>query len=311
VPKIEINNLKHIERNEETEILEYISRQNRQMHVALFGVSGVGKTEIALSSLKFLGKGDLYSEYTILQYDAAQISQKCTNDLFYVSLIYKLIQKSCSNDIDLTRVSKENTFLSYLEKSSYREDIKANPKKSLIASLSLLPNIGHITYDLLNISDDNNDTSYQMVQFVFREYLNYLSNSTGIIIFIDNIQHIPLDIVSEFYEIVRQTEGKIILFTSFTLEDNIRLTKKLAEDYSLHKDNLILLIENVSLEIFDQLCEENLNSQLYYKLHQRLQYFYTLVQYGNMREIDELIFQINQNGFANFTDIPILQEITI
>lgn len=311
MPRIEINNLKHIERNEETEILEYISKQNRQMHVAIFGVSGVGKTEIVLSSLKFLGKGDLYSEYTILQYDVAQISQKCTNDLFYVSLIYKLIQKSCSNDIDLTRVSKENTFLSYLEKSSYREDIKANPKKSLIDSLSLLPNIGHITYDFLNISDDNNDTSYQMVQFVFREYINYLSNSTGIIIFIDNIQHIPLDIVSEFYEIVRQTEGKIILFTSFTLEDNIRLTKKLVQNYSLHKDNLILLIENVSLEIFDKLCKENLNSQLYSKLHQRLQYFYTLVQYGNMREIDELIFQINQNGLTNLLDIPILQEITI
>ncbi len=83
----------------------------------------------------------------------------------------------------------------------------------------------------------------------------------------------------------------------------------MAADYSLHKDNLILLIENVSLELFDKLCEENLNSQLYYKLHQRLQYFYTLVQYGNMREIDELIFQISQNGFENLTDTPTLQGI--
>ena len=118
--KIKINNLKHIKRNEENEILEYISEQNRQMHVALFGISGAGKTEISLSSLKFLGEGDLYSGYTILQYDAAQISENCTNDLFYSSLTYKLIQKSFSNDIDLTRVSKENTFLSYLEKSSYK-----------------------------------------------------------------------------------------------------------------------------------------------------------------------------------------------
>ena len=307
--KIKINNLKHIKRNEENEILEYISEQNRQMHVALFGISGAGKTEISLSSLKFLGEGDLYSGYTILQYDAAQISENCTNDLFYSSLTYKLIQKSFSNDIDLTRVSKENTFLSYLEKSSYKEDIKTNAKKALIASLSLLPTIGPVIYDLLNVSDDNSNKSYQTVQFVFREYINYLSNSTGIIIFIDNIQHIPLDIVSEFYEIIRQIEGNIILFTSFTLKDNDRLTKKLAADYSLHKNNLILLIENVSLELFDKICEENLNSQLYYKLHQRLQYFYTLVQYVNMREIDELIFQISQNGFENLTDTPTLQGI--
>ena len=34
--KIKINNLKHIERNEEKEIFEYISERNRQMHVALF-----------------------------------------------------------------------------------------------------------------------------------------------------------------------------------------------------------------------------------------------------------------------------------
>ncbi len=51
--KIKINNLKHIKRNEENEILEYISEQNRQMHVALFGISGAGKTEISLSSLNF------------------------------------------------------------------------------------------------------------------------------------------------------------------------------------------------------------------------------------------------------------------
>ncbi len=171
VSKIKINNLKHIKRNEENEILEYISEQNRQMHVAPFWSIRGRKTEISLSSLKFLGEGDLYSGYTILQYDASQISENCTNDLFYSSLTYKLIQKSFSNDIDLTRVSKENTFLSYLEKSSYKEDIKTNAKKALIASLSLLPTIGPVIYDLLNVSDDNSNKSYQTVQFVLENIL--------------------------------------------------------------------------------------------------------------------------------------------
>lgn len=179
----------------------------------------------------------------------------------------------------------------------------------MIASLSLLPTIGPVIYELLNTSDDNVIQNYQTVQYVFREYINYLSNTTGIIIFIDNIQNIPLDVVSAFYEIVRQAEGNIILFTSYTLEDNSLLSKKVVAEYSLHKDNLVLFIENVTLEIFDKLCEENLDSQLYYGLTQRLQYFYALVQYGNMREIDELIFQISQNGLENLTDTPTLQGI--
>ncbi len=307
--KVKVNNLKHIERNEEKEILEYISGRNRQMHVALFGMSGVGKTEISLSSLNILIDGDLYNGYTMLHYDATQIPENCTNDLFYSSLTYKLMQKSYSNDIDLTRVSQGNTFLSYLEKSSYKEEVKSNAKKALIASLSLLPTIGPVIYELLNTSDDNVSKNYQTVQYVFREYINYLSNTTGIIIFIDNIQHIPLDVVSAFYEIVRQAEGNVILFTSYTLEDNSILSKKIVTEYSLHKDNLVLFIENVTLELFDKLCEENLGSQLYYDLHQRLQYFYALVQYGNMREIDELIFQIKQIGLYNLTDTPTLQGI--
>ncbi len=304
--KVKINNLKHIERDEEKEIFDYISEHSRQMHVALFGMSGVGKTEISLSTLNTLINGDLYSGYTMLHYDATQIPENCTNDLFYSSLTYKLMQKSNSNDIDLTRITKGNTFLSYLEKSSYREEVKSNAKKALIASLSLLPTIGHVIYELLNVSDDNTNQNYQTIQYVFREYINYLSNTTGIIVFIDNIQRIPLDVISAFYEIIRQTEGNIILFTSYTLEQNSLLTKKLVAEYSLHKDNLPLFIENVTSELFDRLCEENLDSQLYYGVHQRLQYFYTLVQYGNMREIDELIFQINQNGLDNLTDTPTL-----
>ena len=173
VSKVKANNLKHIERDEEKEVLKYISEQNKQMHVALFGMSGVGKTEISLSSLNFLINGDLYGGYTMLHYDATQIPENCTNDLFYSSLTYKLMQKSHSNDIDLTRISKENTFLTYLEKSSYKEEVKSNAKKALIASLSLLPTIGPVIYELLNTSDDNVTQNYQTVQYVFREYINY------------------------------------------------------------------------------------------------------------------------------------------
>ena len=45
-----------------------------------------------------------------------------------------------------------------------------------------------------------------------------------------------------------------------------------------------------------------LNQKQYYAVKERLEYLYTLAQYGNMREIDELIFQINQNGIDYIND---------
>ena len=81
------------------------------------------------------------------------------------------------------------------------------------------------------------------------------------------------------------------------------------EKYIIDNNALVLRIENISLDVFEEICSQNLNQKQYYTVKERLEYLYTLVQYGNMREIDELIFQINQNGIDYINDTPTLQGV--
>lgn len=83
--------LKHFDRIEEQEILNYVAKHNIRSHVSVFGLSGTGKTEMVSSSITRLHTGDFFSEYTILHFDAAQIPEDCSMDIFCNLLIYKLI----------------------------------------------------------------------------------------------------------------------------------------------------------------------------------------------------------------------------
>lgn len=307
--KINTINLKHVCRNEEQEICEYIERHNKRGHVSVFGMSGTGKTEIIFSAIKLLHEDNFYSEYTILHYDASQITEDCTTDIFYNLLIYKLLQKTTFNEINKTHVAEENTFLEFLEKGAYKEEIKNNAKKILLASLSLLPTVGPVIYELLNTTGENNVKDYYTNQYLFSEYINYLSRTTGLIIFVDNTQYLSSKIRNEFYELLRQLNGNMFLFTSYTLSNNMPITKKLIENNKLDNSSLILNVENVAIDLFEEICKQNLDCHQYYNVKERIDYFYTLVQYGNMREIDELIFQISQNGIEDISETPTLQGI--
>jgi len=307
--KIITTSLKHFDRTEEQEILDYVAEHNNRGHVSVFGMSGTGKTEVISSSIKLLYSGDLFSGYTVLHYDAAQIPEDCTKDIFYNLLIYKLLQKTNSHEKNQTHVTEGNTFLTFLEKSAYREEVKNNAKKTLIASLSLLPTVGTLIYKLLNMDGESAVKDYHTNQYLFSEYLDYLSKSTGLMVFIDNVQFLSQEIINEFYELLRQLDGNILLFTSYTLKNNMFITRKLIEEHKLDNNALVVQVENISIDVFDEICNQNLNQEHYYTVKARLEYFYTIVQYGNMREIDELIFQINQNGVENINETPTLQGI--
>lgn len=307
--KIVSTSLKHFDRTEEQEILNYVAEHNNKGHVSVFGISGTGKTEIISSSIKLLHIGDFFCGYTVLHYDASQIPEDCTVDTFYNLLIYKLLQKTNSHEKNQTYVTEGNTFLTFLEKSEYKENVKTNAKKALIASLSLLPTIGTLIYKLLNTDGVSAAKDYHTNQYIFSEYLDFLCKTTGLIVFIDNIQYLSPKILNDFYELQRQVEGNILLFTSYTLKINMPLTRKLIEEHKLYNDSLILNVKNVTIDIFDDICYQNLKQDCYYSIKARLEYFYTLVQYGNMREIDELIFQINQDGIEKINETPTLQGI--
>lgn len=307
--KIDTTSLKHYNRIEEEYILNYVTNLNDTGHISIFGLSGTGKTEIITSSIRFLHEGDKFSDYTILHYDASQMMEDCTKDLFYNLLIYKLLQKTKSNDINQTCVTEQNTFLAFLEKGTYKEEVKNNAKKALIASLSLLPTVGPLIYKLLNTDEANSSKDYHTNQYLFNEYLNYLCTSTGLIVFIDNIQYIPDEFLNDFYELFRQLKGEVILFTSYTLKVDMPITRRLIEKHIIDNNALVLHVENISLGIFEEICKENLTKKQYYSVKERLEYLYTLVQYGNMREIDELIFQINQNGAEYINETPTLRGV--
>lgn len=308
--KINLNTLKHLERDEEIDIINYVEEHHNQGQIEILGFSGTGKTEIIKSSISIMHRGDFFDKYAIIHFDASQLAENCTDELFYNLLIYKLLQKSEPNEINQTYVSKKDAFLSFLEKSSYKEEVKNNAKRTLVTSLSLLPTVGPLIYKLLNVTEDNTMLKeYQTNAYIFSEYLNYLSLENGLLIFIDNIQYLSDKIVFDFYEIIRQLEGNVILFTSYTLKDKEKITKKLLEKYKLNSENEIFEIKNISLSLFEKICKDNLSSKIYYDLSEQLDYFYELVQYGNMREIDELIFQINQNGLESINDTPTLQGI--
>lgn len=306
---INTTSLKHFNRIEEEEILNYVAEHNNRGHVSVFGMSGTGKTEIISSSIKLLHSGDFFSGFTVLHYDASQIPEDCAMDIFYNLLIYKLLQKTISHEKNQTYVTEGNTFLAFLEKAAYKEEVKANAKKALIASLSLLPTVGALIYKLLNTNGESSVKDYHTNQYLFSEYLDFLSKTTGLIVFIDNIQYLSTEILNEFYELLRQLEGNTLLFTSYTLKDNMSITRKLIEEHKLDNSSLILNVGNITIDIFDEICNQNLTQEQYFNVKARLEYFYTLVQYGNMREIDELLFQINQNGVDNINETPTLQGI--
>ena len=58
--KIITTNLKHFNRMEEQEILEYVAEHNNIGHVSVFGTSGTGKTELISSSISLLHNGDFF-----------------------------------------------------------------------------------------------------------------------------------------------------------------------------------------------------------------------------------------------------------
>lgn len=307
--KIIVSSMKHFDRTEEQDILNYVSDRKKHGHISIFGLSGTGKTELISSSIKLLHGGDLFSGYTVLHYDASQIPEDCNRDIIYNLLIYKLLQKTIPTEKNQTHVTEGNTFLTFLERAAYKEDIKNNAKKALIASLSLLPTVGTLIYKLLESDLESTAKDYQTNQYLFSEYLDYLSKTTGLIVFIDNMQNLPSEITNDFYELLRQMEDSLLLFTSYTLSKDTPVTRKLIDEHKLYEDSLILHIENVTIDIFDEICSQNLRQEHYNIVRSHLEHYYALVQCGNMREIDELIFQINQGEIDNITETPTLQGI--
>lgn len=311
MPKINITNLDYYEREEEKQIIDYLSTPNIYRNIFMLGDSGTGKTELAKKAISIIHESDCFSHFTIIHLDAIQIPENCEKDTFYSFLTYQLLKKTKYNESNVTYVTEENTFLSFLDKSTYIEEVKSNAKKVLISALSLIPNVGSTIYSILNSTDTDLSSNYQTAKTVFFDYLSFLNKETGLIIFVDNIQTISDEIVTDFNNMIRQLSTELIVLYVYCLQENEILSHSIIKKICVDSDALVLKINNVSILDFEKICEANLCYNDFSKVKNNLSYYYGLVQTGNMKEIDEFIFQVNLNGIDDVNDTPTIHGIQI
>lgn len=115
MPKINITNLDYYEREEEKQIIDYLSTPNIYRNIFMLGDSGTGKTELAKKAISIIHESDCFNIFTIIHLDAIQIPENCEKDTFYSFLTYQLLKKTKYNESNVTYVTEENTFLSFLD----------------------------------------------------------------------------------------------------------------------------------------------------------------------------------------------------
>ena len=197
---IKSDGIKYFEREEEQQIYNQIcnvAKNKTGNEIIVFGESGVGKTTLVKHAVQRAISSKNQSNYQIIYYDAAKQSNEIDKDYFYNTLIYKTINEKKPTLTDLTKINKNKSFLSYLDKASYKENIKSNIKQSLISSLCLIPTIGSTIYTILSINKKDFKQIYFDNSVYFLEYINQLSQP-GVIFIIDNANYIPETILNEF-----------------------------------------------------------------------------------------------------------------
>ena len=110
---------------------------------------------------------------------------------------------------------------------------------------------------------------------------------------------------------IRQLSTELIVFYVYCLQENEILSHSIIKKFCIDSDALVLKINNVSILDFEKICEANLCYNDFLKVKNNLSYYYGLVQKGNMKEIDEFIFQVNLNGIDDVNDTPTIHGIQI
>ena len=110
---------------------------------------------------------------------------------------------------------------------------------------------------------------------------------------------------------IRQLSTELIVLYVYCLQENEILSHSIIKKICVDSDALVLKVNNVSILDFEKICEANLCYNDFSKVKNNLSYYYGLVQTGNMKEIDEFIFQVNLNGIDEVNDTPTIHGIQI
>ena len=308
--KLNTAKIKHIIRPEETEILEFLSNDCNQIQLTIVGESGVGKTQIIRSLSKFIHTSPRYEDYTIMHLDANIISQDSSSDLLYNILIAKLLQQNTYSDTDHNKVDASCAFLKFMDKKDYKDDLKHNIKRSLLASLSLLPQVGPIAALLFDAPFTSENTAkYNSNEVFFYEYIRFLAETSGLVIILDNIQNINEQIFQQLNQYISKVSGQVIYVTSRTVDKKSQMHFQQIQKETIFDESLAISLENLSLDDFQKICEVYFSYNIARKLLDRLDFYYRIIQNGNFRQLNELYFRINNFGLDQINGIPTEQSV--
>ena len=302
-------NIQKLERQELNEIYNFICSEGRKKQLLILGESGNGKTQMLHDVMNKVHATPGLGDYVYLHFDAKLFDAECSREALYNMLIYLALQPKEFNNSDHTQLVQGETFLEFLEVKNFKDDIKKNIKKTLIASLALIPQIGNLIYNILNVSGDDTKQQYVDNQLYFFQYLKYITEKSGCIIIIDNIQNIPSDMLVQFYNHISHIDSNIILLVSYTVNSDKMITH---QDIRSHKcfDNFqSVVLKSFTKNEFIEICEKNFDYSVLAKILLKGDFYYSLTQGGNLRQIDEFFFRIDNYGLDNVTDTPTLQSV--
>lgn len=302
--------IKKLERPELKDSYDFICSEGTKKQLLILGESGNGKTQLLQDIMNKIRVTSDFENYVFLHFDAKLFDAECSREALYNMLIYSVLQPKTFNNCNHTKLVQGESFLDFLDVKNFKDDVKKNIKKTLISSLTLIPQIGNLIYSILNVSvDDAKKQQYVDNQLYFFQYLKYIAEKSGCIIIIDNIQNIPRDMFSQFYHNINQISSNIYLLVSCTV-DSDKMIKH--QDILVHScfDNFqSVILKSLTQDEFIQICEKNFDYSVLSKILNKIEYYYSITQNGNLRQIDEFFFRIDNYGLDNVTDIPTLQSI--
>ena len=304
------NSIKYFESPEEDLLyskINDINTEGKGNEIIIYGESGVGKTTMVNSVINKFLLSKNRSKYQILYYDASKQSLELSKEGFYNSLIYKaLTKKECSKK-DKTKIDENKTFISYLDKSSYKDSIKKNIKQSLILSLSLVPYIGSTINNILNVDTKDFKQIYFDNSNYFTDYINEISKN-GLIFIIDNADCVPEELLDELCSQIKfESKISLILINCIDNINNLTFDGINKQKYTLN--SYIITINKILFDDFKKICKENFDLKTYENMIPHLKDYYKYVECGNFRLIDEFYFRIINLGLNSINDSPLLQNI--
>lgn len=284
-----------------------LATESSALELIISGESGVGKTCFVNHAIKEILDNESFDKFQVIYYDVTEYGTDFDREKFYNTLIYKTLFEKNPSLRNLTKINKNCTFLSFLEKTNCQNEIKENIKKSLVAALSLIPHIGSAISNIFSIESKEYKQIYFDNSNYFFEYIKEISK-TGLILVFDNAHVFPSHIFNELESgVTKESPIAVIFINSIDKGENLTHEKITAQ--KIFSNSIVISVDKLSIHSFDTICNTEFNKKTYQEFKKKINKYYELVEYGNFRLIDEFIFRATNKGLDSVKDSPLLENI--